>query len=224
MFSVNLREDIKDTFWRECGNIEFRYISSVVLEDFLRYMITRHFRSYGYKDEGKMYHFALARSTRREKKDLRFDCDECSFFRLYHIKCEESKSRFWNIVLWGEKKRYYTFNPFFCCAVDISKMSLWSAFTKNRRRIYYTIGRYSSLMTNMQIVGSIVCSLSPVSEKKCLHSPSHLCASKRGHVCFFMLNMMRIGRKTNFITNRILKMVCTNAHFRAEWRKRDPFF
>jgi len=104
MFSVNLREDIKDAFWRECGNIEFRYISSVVLEDFLRYMITRHFRSYGYKDEGKMYHFALARSTRREKKDLRFDCDECSFFRLYHIKCEESKSRFWNIVLRGEKK------------------------------------------------------------------------------------------------------------------------
>ena len=135
MFSVNLREDIKDTFWRECGNIEFRYISSVVLEDFLRYMITRHFRSYGYKDEGKMYHFALARSTRREKKDLRFDCDECSFFRLYHIKCEESKSRFWNIVLWGEKKRYYTFNPFFAvlwiyqkCHYDLRLPRIVAAF------------------------------------------------------------------------------------------------
>ena len=29
-----------------------------------------------------------------------------------------------------QQKRYYTFNPFFCCTGDISKMSLWSAFTK----------------------------------------------------------------------------------------------
>ena len=83
------KENIKDAFWRECGSIEFGYVLPVVFEDFLRYTITRHFRSYGYEDKGKMYHFALARSTGREKKVLPLDGDKCGFFRLYHIKCEE---------------------------------------------------------------------------------------------------------------------------------------
>ena len=43
-------------------------------------MITRHFRSNGYEDKGKMYHFALARSTQHEKKDLPLDCDNAVSF------------------------------------------------------------------------------------------------------------------------------------------------
>ena len=175
-------------------------------------MITGHFRSYGYEDEGKMI---LARSTRREEKDFRLDCDKCSFFRLYHIKCEES-NRVFAISYCQATKKVLHFQSFFLLYWGYIKNVIMICVYKNRRGIYYTICRCSSHMTNMQIVGSIMCSLSPVSEKKCLHSPSHLCASKRGHVCLFMLNTMRIGRKSNFITNRMIKMACKNTHFPAE--------
>ena len=157
-----------------------------------------------------MYHFALARSTRREKKNLPLDCDKCSFFRLYHIKCEES-NRVFEISYCQAKKRYYTFNPFFFAVLWIYQKCHYDLRLQESSPHLLRNGGCFSLMTNMQIIGSIVCSLSPVSEKKSLHSPSHLCASKRSHVCLYMLNMM-------------IKMACTNAHFRAESRKRDPFF
>ena len=120
------------------------------------------------------------------------------------------KSRFWNIVLSG-KKRYYTFNPFFFAALWICQKCHHDLRLQESSPHLLRNGGCFSLMTNMQIIGSIVYSPSPVSEKTCLHSPSHLCASKRSHVCLFMLNTM-------------IEMACTNAHFRAEWRKRDPFF
>ena len=106
------KENIKEAFWRECGSIEFGYVLPVVFEDFLRYAITRHFRSYGYEDKGKMYHFALARSTGREKKVLPLDGDKCGFFRLYHIKCEES-NRVFEISYCQATKKVLHFNPFF---------------------------------------------------------------------------------------------------------------
>ena len=110
-----------------------------------------------------------------------------------------------------QKKRYYTFNPFLFAVLWIYQKCHHDLRLQESSPLLLRNGGCFSLMTNMQIIGSIVCSLSLVSEKTCLHSPSHLCAPKRSHVCLFMLNTM-------------IKMACTNAHFRAEWRKRASFF
>ena len=91
-----------------------------------------------------------------------------------------------------QKKRYYIFNPFFfCCAVDISKMSFWSAFTRIVT-VFITsfVGVHRSWQTCRSLARLCV-DFHPSLKKKRLHSPSHLCAWKRGYVCLFMLNMMR---------------------------------
>ena len=51
------------------------------------------------------------------------------FLSIISYQMWKLESRFWNIVLSGKKKVSYL-NPLFCCAVDKSKMSLWSAFSK----------------------------------------------------------------------------------------------
>ena len=115
-----------------------------------------------------------------------------------------------------QKKRVLRFQSlFFRCAKDISKMSIQLALTRIIAA-FITSGGASSLMTKLKIAHSIVRSLFPVSEKKSLHSYAHLCALKMSRIRLFVLNMMRIERKSNFITYRMLKMACTDARVRAE--------
>ena len=52
------------------------------------------------------------------------------FLSIISYQMWRVKSRFWNIVLSGNKKGITLSILFFCCTGDISKMSLWSAFTK----------------------------------------------------------------------------------------------
>ena len=94
-------------------------------------------------------------------------------------------------------------------------MSISSALTRIIVA-FITSGGASSLMTKLKIAHLIVRSLFPVSEKKSLHSYAHLCALKMSRIRLFVLNMMRIERKSNFITYRMLKMACTDARVRAE--------
>ena len=137
------------------------------------------------------------------------------------------KSRFWYIVLPGKKKGITFLILFFLLCCGYIKNVILICVYKNRHRIYHIICGCSSLMTNMQIIGSIVCWLSPVSEKKKAAFPFALVRVKKRLRLFVHVEhdeKLRIGRKSNFITNRMMKMSCTNAHFRAEWRKCDPFF
>ena len=172
------KENIKDAFWRECGSIEFGYVLPVVFEDFLRYAITRHFRSYGYEDKGKMYHFALARSTGREKKVLPLDGDKCGFFRLYHIKCEES-NRVFEISYCQAKKGITLLILFFLLLrCGYVKNVIMICVYKNRRRFYYAMVGVSRSWQTCRSLARLCIHLHP-SLKKHVCIPLRTCVRQK---------------------------------------------